>query len=569
MASRISLLVMVAVFGTPSSAVRPHCPFATLAFAPPGTSRRRGATSAPRHATTAPPPEQRDISTVRELDEAFSAADAAASLRGGGPTIFRAGPHDDLLSSISVVGRTQSIGDPSLPDFVHPVVQLLHSRRRSGSLPTDPRSPSDRRADGARVALAIEGGGMRGCVSAGMAGALNHLNLTDAVDIVYGSSAGSLIGAYFLTRQLPWFGPEVYYDSLTTAGRRFIDTRRLMRTLGLGLLNPRLLRDVLTRRMGKPVLDLSYLLVETVQFRKPLNWTKFLEVNERQPLKIVASNLRTEQSVVLGTEEGSFSDLAGMAGCMHASMLLPGIAGPVMGMTTSPNGSGGTSRMELLDKYHAGRRRGGDDDNAFAPPPVEPLVDALLYEPLPYISALAEGATHVVVLRTRKDGVDVSGKSSIFERLISFRFLMRKNKVPAVFRYMRRHAHKKRYAEDVLLMNHHAMPPGELGRAEDEEGQFLLPIALPPAEEDVVRLETRREAIFHGVRMGFARAYDALVEDVSERGRGWEVARECYPDEIMEYDPNEIDAVGEAAFAVYLKKKAEELRLSRIDPAQQ
>jgi len=565
MASRISLLVVLAVFGAPSSAVRPHCPFATPAFAPPGTSRRRGSASAPRHAAAAPPPEKRNISTVRELDEAFAAADAAASLRGGGSTVFRAGPHDDLLSSISVIGRTQAIGDPSLPDFVHPVVQLLHSRRRSGSLPTDPRSPSDRRADGARVALAIEGGGMRGCVSAGMAGALNHLNLTDAVDIVYGSSAGSLIGAYFLTRQLPWFGPELYYDSLTTAGRRFIDTRRLMRTLGLGLLNPRLLRDVLTRRMGKPLLDLSYLLVETVQFRKPLNWTKFLEVNERQPLKIVSSNLRTEQSVVLGTEEGSFSDLAGMAGCMHASMLLPGIAGPVMGMTTSTNG---TSRMELLDKYPAGRRQDGDDDDASALPPVEPLVDALLYEPLPYISAIAEGATHVVVLRTRKDGVDVSGKSSIFERLISFRFLMRKNRVPAVFRYMRRHAHKKRYAEDVLLMNHHAMPPGEVGRAEDEEGPLLLPIALPPREKDVERLETGREAIFNGVRMGFARAYDALVEDVSERGRGWEVAKECYPDEIMDYDPNEIDAVGEAAFAVYSRKKAKELRLSQINPAQ-
>ena len=29
---------------------------------------------------------------------------------------------------------------------------------------------------------------------------------------------GSLVGAYFIGRQLPYFGPEVYYDVLTSAG---------------------------------------------------------------------------------------------------------------------------------------------------------------------------------------------------------------------------------------------------------------------------------------------------------------------------------------------------------------
>lgn len=44
-------------------------------------------------------------------------------------------------------------------NVVHPIVQLLHSRKASGS----------HRNDGKKIALAIEGGGMRGCVSAGMA----------------------------------------------------------------------------------------------------------------------------------------------------------------------------------------------------------------------------------------------------------------------------------------------------------------------------------------------------------------------------------------------------------------
>ena len=85
---------------------------------------------------------------------------------------------------------------------------------------------------------------MRGCLTAGMVTAIHHLGLEDTVDVVYGSSAGTVIGAYFITRQLPWFGPEVYYDALTTAGDRFINTKRFLRALGLGLVDPRLIKDV-------------------------------------------------------------------------------------------------------------------------------------------------------------------------------------------------------------------------------------------------------------------------------------------------------------------------------------
>lgn len=38
------------------------------------------------------------------------------------------------------------------------------------------------------------GGGMRGCVTAGMISAIEHLEMRDCFDVVYGSSAGSLIG---------------------------------------------------------------------------------------------------------------------------------------------------------------------------------------------------------------------------------------------------------------------------------------------------------------------------------------------------------------------------------------
>lgn len=53
-----------------------------------------------------------------------------------------------------------------------------------------------------KVGLAIEGGGMRGCVSAGMVAAVSTLGLMDSFDAVYGSSAGSLVGAYAIAGQV-------------------------------------------------------------------------------------------------------------------------------------------------------------------------------------------------------------------------------------------------------------------------------------------------------------------------------------------------------------------------------
>ena len=42
----------------------------------------------------------------------------------------------------------------------------------------------------------------------------------------------------------------------------------------------------------------------------------------------------------------------------------------------------------------------------------EPLADAMLFEPIPYRAALTEGATHVLVLRTRPDGVNLVRKQA-------------------------------------------------------------------------------------------------------------------------------------------------------------
>jgi hypothetical protein len=191
----------------------------------------------------------------------------------------------------------------------------------------------------------------------------------------------------------------------------------------------------------------------------------------------------------------------------------------------------------------------------------EPLADALLFSPLPFHTAVAEGATHVVCLRSRPDGVDVTGKSSLFERLIVRRFFMRKNKLKDAFLYMRRHLHKKRYAEDVIILNEGAH---DLHREYlDTTKPHLLPIAVPPGSEEVTRLETGREAILNGVRRGFARAYDALVEDVEQRGQGTAIAMKVFPDDILDYDPLEYTSTHQSAYEAYKQElKAREIALN-------
>jgi hypothetical protein len=57
------------------------------------------------------------------------------------------------------------------------------------------------------------------------------------------------------------------------------------------------------------------------------------------------------------------------------------------------------------------------------------------------------------------------------------------------------------------------------------------------------------------VRRGFARAYDALVEDPSQRGRGTEIAELMFPEEIKSYDPLVYTSRTESAYETYLKSK--------------
>ena len=407
---------------------------------------------------------------------------------------------------------------------IHPAVKALYDRKKSNSEP-------GQRTDGKRIALAIEGGGMRGCVSAGMVTAVWYLGLKDSIDVVYGSSAGSLIGAYFISGQLPHFGPEIYYDVLTTAGNEFIDKKSIMRSVGLGALDLRVdsVKGMYRNRMGRPVLNLNYLLETVIQTIKPLDWNSFYEqqVSKRQELKIVASALLSQKAVVMSTKDNNFRNIQELGECMKASMLLPGVTGEVIRLKGSQIVDDNQMEKTWWPEWSKDRRT----KHSYQPGS-EPLVDSQLFQPIPYRAALDEGCTHVITLRTVADGKSVVKKVGLMERLIMYRFFQRKLKMPNILSWMLNQMHKLVYAEDILFLN-------EANRKFDENSAEpkVFCIALPEGTSEVKRFETSRKVIFESVREGFAAAYDALVIDPEMRGKGAEVARHVYPDSIMDQMP--------------------------------
>lgn len=173
----------------------------------------------------------------------------------------------------------------------HPVLELLRSRQKDGSLP-------GQRKDGAKVALVIEGGGMRGVISAGMVTALQYLGLRNVFDVVYGTSAGAINGAYFLSEQAP-YGSTIYYDEINNS--RFLSLSRAI--------------------LGSPVMKLDFLLDDVMIRRKVLDWRAV--ICSDIPLKVIATSLSGPATVVLQ----NFKSRDELLRSLRASINIPFIAG--------------------------------------------------------------------------------------------------------------------------------------------------------------------------------------------------------------------------------------------------
>jgi predicted patatin/cPLA2 family phospholipase len=215
----------------------------------------------------------------------------------------------------------------------HPVISALRAR-----------------PPGARVALVIEGGGMRGAVSGGMTVALHELGLADAFDAAYGSSSGSLSAMWFVSGRLDdgiptWTDPG-FVDAL-------IRPKRALR--------------------GRPVVDMRTLVEHKYERVSPGLFSAVLR--SRTELHPLATDVRTGEPVDL---HGHIDDERTLRLALRASAALPLLAGGPVAL----------------------------DGRSF--------LDAGLSAAIPFRAAIADGATHVLVLRSRRPGeaVQPPGRAS-------------------------------------------------------------------------------------------------------------------------------------------------------------
>jgi predicted patatin/cPLA2 family phospholipase len=175
----------------------------------------------------------------------------------------------------------------------HPVVRAILRRRDEASKP-------GRRTDGRRIALVIEGGGMRGVVSAGMTAAIEQLGLRDAFDEVHGASAGAFNGAFLLA------GQAAYLTALYPHGfgdPSFVD-----------------LRETLLRR--RPIFDMDYVIGEVWRHQRPLRIDTILDSG----IELHCTATDVDSATIVDLTD--LRDGEDIRCAMRASGRLPWLAGP-------------------------------------------------------------------------------------------------------------------------------------------------------------------------------------------------------------------------------------------------
>jgi len=332
----------------------------------------------------------------------------------------------------------------------HEIPRVLAERIRAASRP-------GHRTDGLRIVLAIEGGGMRGTVSAGMALALHELGLVSAFDAVYGASAGAISGAWLLSSNpgglRGWAEPSY--------------AKALIRW-------PALLR-------GRPVVDVRTLIEVVYQTEFPMDFGSVLaSAIEFHPL---ATDADTGASADL---RPLIDDPAELRLALRASASLPFLAGPPVRLR--------------------GRR----------------FYDAGVSESIPFRTPLAHGATHLLVLRSRRspalattmDGARVDGVAVDAVRL---RGAPRPLRAPGSARLLARTALRNESLElRTALLTRGVRTAADVARiAELETSGQALSVLPPAAVPPVSRLSTDGALL--------AAAFEAGREAVLGTFDGWAV----------------------------------------------
>jgi hypothetical protein len=341
---------------------------------------------------------------------------------------------------------------------------------------------------------------------------------------------------------------DVYVDILPAAKKSFVCKRRLVRSLATSLVNllvsgmkqknPNVPKSMIKPRL--PGMNISFVLdgiMSQDHGIRPIDMAKFQENNEKQPLRVVSSCIDSKghmyskcfgtkdffNSTAMQKTDGSRS---GLLACLDASMTVPGATGPPVQLT---NGVGETL----------------------------PCFDAFCFEPIPYRSAVEEGATHVLALCSRPEGFQPKTKPGVYEQGVAPLYF-HSHGLPKVANYFEKGGQQYVYAEDLLLLEQGKssfsspvlVPPPKIvyGTGQPSESlrehvdreqvwkkAHLLPLKVPLGTPELPCLEQDKDAVLHAVRGGFSAAFDLLAPivglELDATMSGDQVARLVFPDD--------------------------------------
>jgi predicted patatin/cPLA2 family phospholipase len=284
--------------------------------------------------------------------------------------------------------------------------------------------------DGHRVALAIEGGGSRATYSSGMVLGLERLGFSACFDAVYGASAGALAGSWLIAGQAEECCAGWWRPGLM---ERVTKPARGLR--------------------GRPVVDVEYLIHEAGEKVIPVRWQDVVDAD--LPLHPVATDVDTGQALDL---HGTITDPESLKRALQASANVPVLAG---------------MPIEIQ-----GRR----------------LVDAAVAEPLPFHTALDQGATHVLMLRTRRADQEAIDATRLEKALVA---RLGESRVPGLVQVLGRRLENRR-ADDEWLAKASAIAGDEGG----DEPPHLFEVRPPEGSNTISPLETDPERLRQGVETG-------------------------------------------------------------------
>jgi predicted patatin/cPLA2 family phospholipase len=375
----------------------------------------------------------------------------------------------------------------------HAVIDLMVSRFHDGTTPQN-------RTDGQTLAIAIEGGGMRGAVSAGMAAAIYALGLMDSIDVIYGSSAGALIGAYMISRQV---SVDVYTDILPNSKGFFVCKKRLILSLLSNFAKQAWGFPSLYQQPGMNISFVMDTILHPTDGLRPLDMEAFSYYNtHHQKLRVACSCVDENGNLIskifraedFTDDTKSNTGRTGLHACLEASMMVPaGTGAPVE--ISQPDGS--------LKAF-----------------------DAFCFEPLPYRSAVEEGATHVLVLRSRPQGFSPKTKATMYENTFAPQYFQEHNE-PEVAEFFKQGGQQYVYLEDHLTLeegrvtnNRVLIPPKGLNYAVKNphnkdrstwKEAYVFPLTVPHGTPELPTLEQNPSKVLEAVRGGFAAAFDLLA----------------------------------------------------------